>query len=94
MGDVMQLKDVRAIVTGAASGLGAATAAAFRDAGATVTIADRDADAGAAQADAIGAGFVAVDVTDEWSAKAAIDTAAGAMGDLDVLVNCAGIAIG
>ena len=90
----MQLKDVRAIVTGAASGLGAATAAAFRDAGATVTIADRDADAGAAEAEAIGAGFVTVDVTDEGSAKAAIDTAAGAMGGLDVLVNCAGIAIG
>ena len=90
----MQLKDVRAIVTGAASGLGAATAAAFRDAGATVTIADRDADAGAAQAGAIGAGFVAVDVTDEGSAKAAIVAAAGAMGGIDVLVNCAGIAIG
>ena len=90
----MQLKDVRAIVTGAASGLGAATAAAFRDAGATVTIADRDTDAGAVQAEAIGAGFVAVDVADEGSAKAAIDAAAGAMGGLDVLVNCAGIAIG
>ena len=90
----MQIGAAAALITGGASGLGAATATAFRAAGAEVTIADRDTEAGARLAAAIGAGFVALDVTDEGSARDAVAAAVAAMGGLNVLVNCAGIAIG
>lgn len=90
----MQLTGACAIITGGASGLGAATAEAFRAAGARVTILDRDAVRGAAHAAAIGAGFAEVDVTDEGSAVAAVAAAKTAMGRIDILVNCAGIATG
>lgn len=89
----MDLSTARAIVTGAASGLGAATARHFRDRGAQVTVLDRDPD-GAAFAASIGAGFAHTDVTDEASVSAAIDAAFDRMGGLDVCVNCAGIVVG
>lgn len=91
----MQLAGRSAIVTGGASGLGAATARALAAAGAQVTLFDRDAAAGATFADEIGARFAPVDVTDEASVAqgvaAAKDFGGGA---LHVLVNCAGIATG
>ena len=83
----MQIGDVKAVITGGASGLGAATARAFVAAGAQVTIFDRDP-AGADFATGIGAGFAAVDVTDEASVKAGLDAA----GQINVAINCAGIA--
>ncbi|PJI92045.1 NAD(P)-dependent dehydrogenase (short-subunit alcohol dehydrogenase family) [Yoonia maricola] len=83
----MQMKDVSAIITGGASGLGAATAEAFVAAGATVTIFDRDR-AGADFANRIGAAFAQVDVTDETSVTAGLDQA----GAINVAINCAGIA--
>lgn len=83
----MKMQDVVAVVTGGASGLGAATAQAFMDAGARVTIFDRAAQ-GADFAAQIGAGFAEVDVTDEASVNAGLDTA----GALNVVMNCAGIA--
>lgn len=89
----MDLQDARAIVTGAASGLGEATARYFRKMGAQVVILDRD-EAGAATAAEIGAGFVQTDVTDEDSVSAAIDQAAARMGGIDICVNCAGIVTG
>ncbi|EBA11096.1 short-chain dehydrogenase/reductase SDR [Roseobacter sp. CCS2] len=76
-----------AVITGGASGLGAATAQAFVAAGAQVTIFDRDP-AGAAFAAQIGAGFAQVDVTDEASVAAGLDQA----GAVNVAINCAGIA--
>ncbi|MEX5729249.1 NAD(P)-dependent dehydrogenase (short-subunit alcohol dehydrogenase family) [Rhodovulum iodosum] len=88
----MQFSEVKAIVTGAASGLGAATARAFTAADAAVTILDRDAQAGAALAAEIGAGFQPLDVTDETSVEQAIGGAADQMGGINVCVNCAGIA--
>jgi NAD(P)-dependent dehydrogenase (short-subunit alcohol dehydrogenase family) len=90
----MRIDTVKAIVTGGASGLGAATARAFRAAGAQVTLFDRDADRGPALAAEIGATYAAVDVTDEASVAAGIAAAKAAMGGLNALVNCAGIAIG
>jgi NAD(P)-dependent dehydrogenase (short-subunit alcohol dehydrogenase family) len=90
----MRIDIVKAIVTGGASGLGAATARAFRAGGAQVTIFDRDADRGPALAAEIGATYAAVDVTDEASVSAGIATAQKTMGGLNALVNCAGIAIG
>jgi NAD(P)-dependent dehydrogenase (short-subunit alcohol dehydrogenase family) len=83
----MKLADANAIVTGGASGLGAATAAAFVAAGARVTIFDLDP-VGAAYADSIDAGFAQVDVTDEDSVVRALDK----LSEVNVAVNCAGIA--
>ena len=87
----MDLSNARAIITGGASGLGAATAQHFRQQGAQVTILDRD-EAGQAAADAIGAHFARTDVTDETSVAAAIALAVERMGGIDICVNCAGVA--
>lgn len=89
----MQLKDSRAIVTGGASGLGAATATYFRQQGVRVMVLDRDPK-GAEFAASIGAEFTETDVTSEASVQAAIAAAVAAFGGLDVCVNCAGIATG
>lgn len=89
----MELKTSRAIVTGGASGLGAATASHFRAEGAAVTVLDRDPK-GAEFAAGIGAHFAQTDVTSEASVQAAIAQAVAAMGGLDICVNCAGIATG
>ena len=80
------------LITGAASGLGAATAARFARAGARVVIADRDAVRGAALAAELGQGvhFVATDVTDAGQVQAAID-AAVALAPLRLAVSCAGV---
>jgi NAD(P)-dependent dehydrogenase (short-subunit alcohol dehydrogenase family) len=90
----MDLKSTSAIITGGASGLGAATARAFRAAGAQVALFDRDTDRGQALAAEIGASFHSVDVTDEASVKAGVAAAEAAMGRITALVNCAGIATG
>jgi NAD(P)-dependent dehydrogenase (short-subunit alcohol dehydrogenase family) len=90
----MQIKDAGVVVTGGASGLGAAVARAFRAKGAKVTLFDRDAVRGEALATEIGAQFCAVDVTDEASVTAGVAVAKSAMERISVLVNCAGIATG
>ncbi|MDZ4137700.1 MAG: SDR family NAD(P)-dependent oxidoreductase [Erythrobacter sp.] len=90
----MRLEQTAAVITGGASGLGAATARAFRASGAEVTILDRDADRGTALAAEIGAHFSAVDVTDEASVMAGIAAAKAAMRRITALINCAGIATG
>lgn len=91
----MQLgKDVAAIVTGGASGLGAATARALAERGVRVAIFDLDAERGGAQARAIGGFYVTCDVTSEASVVAALASARAAHGQERILVNCAGIAIG
>jgi NAD(P)-dependent dehydrogenase (short-subunit alcohol dehydrogenase family) len=80
-----------ALVTGAASGLGAATARHLASLGARVAILDRDAVKGRAIADEISGTFCECDVTDPVSAGAAIAKAAATHGPARVLVNCAGI---
>ncbi|QNF94380.1 SDR family NAD(P)-dependent oxidoreductase [Janibacter sp. YB324] len=86
----MQITDTAAIVTGGASGLGAATAAALAAGGARVFAFDLPAAIeGAPQVDGIE--YVAVDVTDPEQVQAAVDTAAGAGVPLRTVVNCAGI---
>jgi NAD(P)-dependent dehydrogenase (short-subunit alcohol dehydrogenase family) len=90
----MLLGETKAIVTGAASGLGAATARHLRAKGAMVTILDRDVVQGDALANEIGATFAEVDVTSEASAIAAVAAARAAMGGITALINCAGIATG
>jgi NAD(P)-dependent dehydrogenase (short-subunit alcohol dehydrogenase family) len=90
----MQIKDMPAIVTGGASGLGEATARALASAGANVAIFDMNAERGAALAAEIGALFCAVDVTDEASVEQGFATARFGQGQERILVNCAGIASG
>ena len=88
----MDIKGVAAIVTGGASGLGAATAERLAKAGAKVTIFDLNADLGTAKAREIGGQFLSVNVTDETSVANAIGDAETAHGKARILVNCAGIA--
>jgi NAD(P)-dependent dehydrogenase (short-subunit alcohol dehydrogenase family) len=88
----MKLATTAAVITGAASGLGEATARHFAEAGGKVTILDRDSERGQAVAKDIGGFFVETDVTDETSVKAAIAYAADHMGKITAAVNCAGIA--
>ncbi|WP_150525035.1 SDR family NAD(P)-dependent oxidoreductase [Roseibium sediminis] len=89
----MQLgNDISAVVTGGASGLGAATARMLAAEGVKVTLFDRDADGGAAVASEIGGLFVSVDVTDQASVEAGFASARAAHGQERILVNCAGIA--
>ncbi|MDH3224921.1 MAG: 3-hydroxyacyl-CoA dehydrogenase [Gemmatimonadota bacterium] len=89
----MQLDDKTAIVTGGASGLGGATAAALVEGGCSVTILDIDQEKGAAHAAALGdrARYVRTDVTDEASVTAAISSVLETEGALHICVNCAGI---
>lgn len=88
----MKIEGLAAVVTGAASGLGAATAAMLSAAGARVTILDRDRETGEAQARAIAGQFIQADVTDAVGIGAALDEAEAVFGVARILVNCAGIA--
>src|SRR6476469_574420 len=89
----MQLKDQAAIVTGGASGLGAATARRLAAHGAKVAICDLNAKLAESVAAEIGGVAVACDVADAASAEAAIAAAAKAHGPARILVNCAGIGV-
>ncbi len=88
----MQVKDQVTIVTGGASGLGGATAAAIVAGGGKVVIADVQAELGAAMVAQLGAAavFVKCDVTSEADGIAAV-AAAQKLGKLVGLVNCAGV---
>ena len=92
----MQIAKSVFLVTGAASGLGAATARLLIGEGAKVVLADVNEGQGNALTAELGAAtrFVRTDVVDEASAKAAVAAAQSAFGTLHGLVNCAGIAIG
>ena len=87
----MELKGTAAIVTGGASGLGAATARALAAAGAKVAILDVNAEAARSVASEIGGLGLECDVTGDEAARAAIASAREAHGAARVLVNCAGI---
>lgn len=81
------LSTLTVVITGAARGIGAATARQLRDAGARVVISDRDEELLAATAEALGVESYALDVTDpdQWARFAEF------AGEVDVLVNNAGI---
>jgi NAD(P)-dependent dehydrogenase (short-subunit alcohol dehydrogenase family) len=87
----MQIENNVFIITGGASGLGAATARMIVAAGGKVVLADVQADAGQALAAELGGQFVKCDVTSEADGLAVV-AAATAMGTLRGLVNCAGVA--
>ncbi|MCL4766122.1 MAG: SDR family NAD(P)-dependent oxidoreductase [Hyphomicrobiaceae bacterium] len=86
-------KDVAAVVTGGASGLGAATASALAGKGVKVAVLDLNEAAGRELAGRIGGTYARCDVTDEASVDAALGAARAAHGQERILVNCAGIAI-
>ncbi|GAA1720209.1 SDR family oxidoreductase [Isoptericola hypogeus] len=81
-----ELAGVRAIVTGGASGIGAAVVTAMLARGAQVVSLDRTTEGVPA-----GAGSEVADVTDDAAVRRAVDAAAAAMGGIDVVVNNAGI---
>ena len=92
----MRLENKVAIVSGSASGMGAATARRFAKEGAKVVVADLlDEDGRAVVKQITDAGgtamFKKLDVTDEASWKAVVDATVAAYGRLDIMVNNAGI---
>jgi NAD(P)-dependent dehydrogenase (short-subunit alcohol dehydrogenase family) len=88
----MKIEGISAVVTGAASGLGEATARELAKRGAKVAIFDRDSDKGEKVASDIGGIFCEVDVTSDEKVAAAFAKAREAHGQERVLVNCAGVA--
>jgi NAD(P)-dependent dehydrogenase (short-subunit alcohol dehydrogenase family) len=87
----MEIKGQAAIVTGGASGLGAATARALAAAGAKVAVFDVNEKAAAEIAIDINGIAVTCDVADEASAENAIKKAAADHGPARILINCAGV---
>ena len=87
----MKLSGTAAVVTGAASGLGEATARALAAEGVKVAIFDLNEAAGEAVAKDIGGTFCKVDVTSEASVDEAFAKARAAHGQERILINCAGI---
>jgi NAD(P)-dependent dehydrogenase (short-subunit alcohol dehydrogenase family) len=89
----MQIQDVRAVVTGGASGLGLATAEMIVRGGGKVALFDVNERAGAEAVQALGssASFYQVDVASEAAMTAAVAAATKAMDGLTLAVNCAGV---
>ena len=91
----MDLRGATALITGAASGLGAATARRFAEQGANVVVLDQNQERAQEFAAELGEKVVAVaaDVTSEEEISAAISATHERFGSLQILVNCAGIAM-
>jgi len=93
----MRLRDKVAVVTGAANGIGKATALLFADEGARVVVADRDAEgercAREIQKRSGEALFMATDVSSDSQVEELIEYTVAQYGGVDVLVNCAGVDI-
>jgi NADP-dependent 3-hydroxy acid dehydrogenase YdfG len=85
------LRDTVALVTGASSGIGEATARALAEQGATVAVAARRKDRLDALTAEIGGLPIETDVTDREQAVAAVERAAQELGRLDIVVNNAGV---
>ncbi|CAI7975328.1 MULTISPECIES: SDR family NAD(P)-dependent oxidoreductase [unclassified Parafrankia] len=86
----MELKGLRAVVVGGASGMARATAELIATRGGRVAILDRDSSDGAAVAEGLKGSFHACDVTDFAGMEGVIETAVAALEGIDVVVNTAG----
>ncbi|GIF73189.1 3-oxoacyl-ACP reductase [Asanoa siamensis] len=86
-----RLQDRVAVITGAGSGIGLATARRFAAEGAKVVCVDVAAEAGKAAADEVGGEFVLCDVTDEAGVRELFDGVAERYGSVDIAFNNAGI---
>jgi NAD(P)-dependent dehydrogenase (short-subunit alcohol dehydrogenase family) len=87
----MRFDDRLAVVTGAASGIGAACAAFLAERGARVVLADRNLAAAQELAHRLGASAVAIDIGDDASVEAAAADIEARLGPVDILVNSAGV---
>lgn len=90
---MQRLLGKKAVVSGAASGIGLATAAHFVEEGAKVALLDVDAQAAATAAETLGEAAVPVvaDLRDEDQVSSALAAAAEEIGGLDTIVSCAGV---
>lgn len=91
MGDIQRLRNRRIVITGAASGIGMATARLFAAEGAALTLLDRNAQGLHALAREMQAHVFEADVCDEGSIAHAVTRGAAAMGGIDGVVNAAGV---
>jgi len=89
----MDIEGKGAIVSGGASGLGAATVRRLHSAGAHVVIADVNPEKGEPLAEELGIPFVQTDVREEDQVQAAVDKASEAEGGLRIAISCAGTGI-
>lgn len=89
----MQFKNITAIVSGGASGLGLATAERIVHAGGKVVLLDRNAEQGERAAETLGAGarFIAADMADETAVNTAVEQARDFLGEMRLAVSCAGV---
>ena len=87
----MDISGLAALVTGAASGLGEATARALAAGGAKVAILDRNEEGAKAVGEELGGVGIGCDVANAASMESAIKAAADAYGPARIVVNCAGI---
>ena len=89
----MKIQDARAVVTGGASGIGAAVASLVASKGGKVVLVDVQEGPGQSMAAKLGsnASFLRCDVTSEAEVNSTMDTATSRMGGLNLLVNCAGV---
>jgi NAD(P)-dependent dehydrogenase (short-subunit alcohol dehydrogenase family) len=87
----MQLKQVKALVTGGVSGLGLATVRHILANGGKAVMLDINDEAGAAAEAELGARYIRTDVTSEAGVVEAVEQAVAANGGLNAAVNCAGI---
>jgi NAD(P)-dependent dehydrogenase (short-subunit alcohol dehydrogenase family) len=89
----VKIQDARAVVTGGASGLGHAVARHITAGGGQAVLLDVQEGPGRAAAAALGtrASFLRCDVTSEAEVNAAMDSAHGRLGGMNLLVNCAGV---
>jgi NAD(P)-dependent dehydrogenase (short-subunit alcohol dehydrogenase family) len=88
---MQRLQDRVAVITGAASGIGLATARRLAAEGARVVVADVDEQAGKEAADAVGGMFVQTDVTSDDDVRQLYEAAHGSYGRIDIAFNNAGI---
>jgi len=91
MSEIQRLRNRRIVITGAASGIGLATARLFAAEGAALTLLDRNGPALRALAHDIQAQTFEADICDEGSVERAVTQGAAAMGGIDGVVNAAGV---